>query len=137
MYCQIFPAVCRDTQVLFPGIHDVFSGTTFHDFRNFNYFSKIHALSSEGLSASVRYALWDMSNLECTRHWWYSAWCWKWNECSGIEFWKLYICYMLKLVQAFIVCYIQEEFNCRFLQLQQMLHSLLHLPDTLNPAVLS
>lgn len=77
MYCQIFPAVCRDIQVLFPCIHDVFSGTTFQDFCNFNYFSKIDTLSSERLSASVRYALWDLSNLECTRHWWYSTWCWK------------------------------------------------------------
>jgi hypothetical protein len=67
MYFQIFPAVCRDIQVLFPCIHDVFSGQTFQDFRNFNYFSKIHALSSEGLRASVTYALWDLSNLECTR----------------------------------------------------------------------
>jgi len=31
------------------------------------------------------------------------------NECSGVEFWKLYICYMLKLVQTFVVCYIREE----------------------------
>lgn len=68
MYCHFFSAVCRDIQVLFPCIHDVFSGTNFQDFRNFNYFSKIHTLSSEGLSASVRYALWDLSNLERTRH---------------------------------------------------------------------
>jgi len=69
MYCQISPAICRDTLVLFPCIHDMFFEKTFQDFCNFNYFSKIHALSSEGLSASVRYALWDLSNLECTRHW--------------------------------------------------------------------
>lgn len=68
MYFQIFLAVCRDIQVMFPCIHDMFSGATFQDFLNFNYFSKIHALSSEGLRAIVRYALWDLSNLERTRH---------------------------------------------------------------------
>ena len=57
MYLQIFLAVCRDIKVLFPCIHDKFCGTTFQDFRNFNFFSKIHALSSKGLSAIVSYAI--------------------------------------------------------------------------------
>jgi len=30
-----------------------------------------------------------------------------------------------------------KKYNCGFLRLQQTLHSLLHLPDTLNPVALS